>query len=227
MKRVSYLILLTLLFVSFSPYTYAQQKSKHDQPIILIETNMGNIEIKLYDKTVYHKNNFLKLVKEHYYDSVLFHRVIPNFVIQAGDPESKHAKPGQLLGNGGPGYTIPAEICPEYFHKRGAVAAARTPDQINPTRRSSGSQFYIVVGKKYTNQELNILEQRLHTKFTPQQRKAYTTIGGTPFLDGQYTVFGEVIKGMDVVEKISKVKTDKNDRPVKEVRIITMKIIKK
>ncbi len=227
MKRVSYLILLTLLFVSFSPYTYAQKKCKHDQPIILIETNMGNIEIKLYDKTVYHKNNFLKLVKEHYYDSVLFHRVIPNFVIQAGDPESKHAKPGQLLGNGGPGYTIPAEICPEYFHKRGAVAAARTPDQINPTRRSSGSQFYIVVGKKYTNQELNILEQRLHTKFTPQQRKAYTTIGGTPFLDGQYTVFGEVIKGMDVVEKISKVKTDKNDRPVKDVRIITMKIIKK
>ncbi len=193
---------------------------------VLIKTNYGDIMIKLYDKTAYHKKNFLKLVKEGYYNGLLFHRVIKDFMIQGGDPDSKNAKPGQRLGSGGPGYTIPAEICPEYFHKRGAVAAARTGDQINPTRRSSGSQFYIVTGKVYTDQELDLLEQRLNTKFTQEQRQAYTTIGGTPFLDGQYTVFGEVISGMDVVDKIQNVKTDKSDRPVEDVRIIKMQIMR-
>jgi peptidyl-prolyl cis-trans isomerase B (cyclophilin B) len=131
-----------------------------------------------------------------------------------------------MLGNGGPGYTIPAEICPDYFHKRGALAAARTGDQMNPTRRSSGSQFYIVVGKVYSDAELNALEERMHTKFTEQQRKAYTTIGGTPFLDGQYTVFGEVVEGMDVVDKIASVPRDRNDRPKEDVRILSMQIVK-
>ncbi len=225
MKRTILLSLVLFFVVSLQAQGLFGRK-KADEPIILIKTTEGNIKIKLYDKTVYHKQNFLKLVKEHYFDSLLFHRVIPNFVIQAGDPNSKNAKPGKLLGDGGPGYTIPAEICPEYFHKRGAIGAAREPDQVNITRRSSGSQFYIVVGKVYTNKELDIMEKRLHTKFTPEQRKAYTTIGGTPFLDGQYTVFGEVIEGMDVVDKIANAPRDKHDRPKQDIRILSMKIIK-
>jgi peptidylprolyl isomerase/peptidyl-prolyl cis-trans isomerase B (cyclophilin B) len=147
-------------------------------------------------------------------------------MIQGGDPDSKNAPAGKTLGNGGPGYTVPAEIMPKYFHKKGALCAARTGDQINPTRRSSGSQFYIVTGRVYTDSELNRIEQQMHTKFTPEQRKAYTTIGGTPFLDGQYSVFGEVIEGIDVAVKISKVNTGKNDRPVEDVKIISMEIIK-
>ena len=203
------------------------KSSKQKPTYVLIKTTMGDIKVMLYPRTINHTQNFIKLVKQHYYDGLLFHRVIPGFVIQGGDPDSRDAKPGQMLGNGGPGYTIPAEICPEYFHKRGALAMAREGDQVNPTRRSSGSQFYIVVGKVYTDQELNALEQRLHTKFTPEQRKAYTTVGGTPFLDGQYTVFGQVVQGMDVVDKIASVQRDKNDRPKEDVKIISMKIVGK
>jgi len=216
-----FLVFGLALFMLFSCQT------QKPQPMVLIKTTMGDIKVKLYDKTEYHRKNFLKLVNEHFYDSLLFHRVIPNFVIQAGDPNSKNAKPGELLGEGDPGYTIPAEICPDYFHKRGALAAARTGDQVNPTRRSSGSQFYIVVGKVYSDQELDLLEKRLNTKFTPEQRKAYTTIGGTPFLDGQYTVFGEVVEGMDVVDKIANVERDENDRPKQDIRILTMEVVKK
>ena len=219
MKKNFWIILFSLIFIFSS---YAQKPT-----YVLINTTMGKIKVKLYTRTIYHTQNFISLVKKHYYDSLLFHRVIPNFVIQGGDPQSKNAKSGQKLGNGGPGYTIPAEICPEYFHKRGALAMAREGDQINPTRRSSGSQFYIVVGKTYTDQELDILEKRLNTKFTSEQRKVYKTIGGTPFLDGQYTVFGEVVEGMEVVDKIANVKRDKNDRPVEDVRILSMKILKK
>ncbi len=219
MKKIVFLGIVALFLFS------CQVQKKHE-PVVLIKTTMGDIKVKLYDKTVNHRENFLKLVKEHYYDSLLFHRVIPHFVIQGGDPDSKYAKPGQLLGEGDPGYTIPAEICPEYFHKRGALAAARTGDQMNPTRRSSGSQFYIVVGKVYSDQELDMIEKRFNTKFTPEQRKVYTTIGGTPFLDGQYTVFGEVIEGMDVVDKIANVERDENDRPKQDVRILTMEVIK-
>ena len=221
-------IILALLFGAFLITTPACSQGRKAKPTyVLIKTTMGDIKVKLYPRTIHHTQNFIKLVKKHYYDSVLFHRVIPGFVIQGGDPESKNAQPGQLLGNGGPGYTIPAELCPEYFHKRGALAMAREGDQVNPTRRSSGSQFYIVVGKVYTDQELNMLEKRLNTKFTPEQRKAYTTIGGTPFLDGQYTVFGEVVEGMDVVDKIANVERDKNDRPKQDVKILSMQIVKK
>ncbi len=225
MKRLSFLFITFILLLSLP--ACGQRKDKEKSPMVLIHTTMGDIKVKLYPRTIHHTENFLKLVKDHYYDGVLFHRVIPGFVIQGGDPESKNAQPGQLLGNGGPGYTIPAEICPEYFHKRGALAMAREGDQVNPTRRSSGSQFYIVVGKVYTDKELDIMEKRLNTKFTPQQRKAYTTIGGTPFLDGQYTVFGEVVEGMDVVDKIANVERDKNDRPLKDVKILSMEVVKK
>ena len=221
-------IFLALLLGTMLIFSSAYGQNRKDKPVfVLIHTTMGNIKVKLYFRTIHHTENFITLVKKHYYDSSLFHRVIPNFVIQGGDPQSKHAKSGEMLGNGGPGYTIPAEICPEYFHKRGALAMAREGDQVNPTRRSSGSQFYIVIGKVYTDQELNIMEQRLHTKFTPEQRKAYTTVGGTPFLDGQYTVFGEVVDGMDVVDKIANLKRDKNDRPLVDVRILSMRIVKK
>ncbi len=222
--------LLTFVFVvtvlAISSCGLLNQAGSGREHVVLIKTTMGDIKVKLYPRTIHHTENFMKLVKEHYYDSLLFHRVIPGFVIQGGDPNSKHAKPGQVLGDGGPGYTIPAEICPEYFHKRGALAMAREGDRVNPTRRSSGSQFYIVVGKVYTDKQLDMLEQKLHTKFTPAQRKAYTTVGGTPFLDGQYTVFGEVVEGMDVVDKIANLPRDKYDRPKKDVRIITMKILK-
>ncbi len=223
MKQLTLFIAFILVLGACGVQNKAQQDKEH---VVLIKTTMGDIKVKLYPRTIHHTQNFLKLVSQHYYDSLLFHRVIPGFVIQGGDPDSRYAKPGQRLGEGGPGYTIPAEICPEYFHKRGALAMAREGDRVNPTRRSSGSQFYIVVGKVYTDQQLDLLEQRLHTKFTPEQRKAYTTIGGTPFLDGQYTVFGEVIEGMNVVDSIANQPRDKFDRPQKDIRIITMQILK-
>jgi peptidylprolyl isomerase len=269
-KLTGILFLLLIVFNTFS------QSRK-----VRIVTTEGDIIVKLYNDTPLHRDNFIKLVKSHYYDSLLFHRVIKNFMIQGGDPFSKNAKSGQRLGLGGPGYTIPAEIRPNHFHKRGALAAARESDDVNPKRRSSGSQFYIVQGRKYTLKELNKLERRLtaihrndlimkfltekgnqayrdtlkslakakntdgiikfrnrvyklalkkyHKKpfhFTEEQKRIYTTIGGAPHLDGQYTVFGEVIKGMDIVDKIANVKTDINDRPLKDIRIIKMEVIK-
>ncbi len=218
--------LILLVFSSFSLTNCAQNmENQQKETKVLIKTTMGDIVVRLYDTTKVHRDNFIKLVKEHYFDGMLFHRVINNFMIQGGDPDSKNAPAGKTLGNGGPGYTIPAEILPQYYHKKGALAAARTGDQMNPCRRSSGSQFFIVTGRVYTDAELNVMEQKMHTKFTPEQRKDYTTIGGDPFLDGQYTVFGEVVKGMDVAEKISRVPKDTNDRPKEDVKIIEMKII--
>lgn len=219
-------IILSLNIMSCAQTQTTNQTQENMDTKVLIKTTMGDITVKLYNGTEYHKNNFIKLVNEHYYDGLIFHRVINQFMIQGGDPDSKNAKPNANLGNGGPGYTIPAEITPKYYHKKGALAAARTGDQMNPTRRSSGSQFYIVTGKVYTDAELNQLEKKMNTVFTPEQRKDYTTIGGTPFLDGQYTVFGEVISGMDVVDKIQKVPTGANDRPKEDVKIISMEIIK-
>ncbi len=192
---------------------------------VLIKTSMGDITVKLYNGTPHHRDNFIKLVNENFYNDLLFHRVIDQFMIQGGDPDSKNAPAGQQLGSGGPGYTVAAEISPDYFHKKGALCAARTGDQANPTRRSSGSQFYIVTGKVYTDAELDSFEQRMGTKFTDEQRTAYKTVGGTPFLDGQYTVFGEVIDGMDVLDKITAVAKDRNDRPTEDVKIISMEII--
>ena len=160
---------------------------------VLFKTTFGDITVALYDDTPQHKANFIKLVNDKFYDGVLFHRIIKGFMIQGGDPNSKTAKAGQRLGDGDVGYTIPAEFVAGHYHKRGALAAAREPDQVNPQKASSGCQFYIVDGTVYDNDKLNMIAQRTGKTFTPEQIQAYTTVGGAPFLDGDYTVFGEVI----------------------------------
>ena len=242
-----------------------------------IKTTEGDIVIRLFGDTPKHRDNFIKLVKEGFYNGTLFHRVINEFMVQAGDPDSKDAPAGKMLGGGDPGYTIEAEFdYPNHFHKRGALAAARTGDQVNPEKRSSGSQFYIVTGKTYSEEELDVMEKQMAmaqqqgifqqlvnerqseirkmqmegdnaglqklqeeliaiteskaaesgAKIPENVRETYKNVGGTPFLDGSYTVFGEVIKGMDVVDKIQSVQTDRNDRPVEDVKIVSMKIVK-
>lgn len=244
--------------------------------VVELKTTLGDIYVDLYNDTPLHKENFLKLVGEGFYDGVLFHRVIDNFMVQTGDPSSKEAAAGQSLGSGDPGYTIEAEIdYPKHYHKYGALAAARTGDNVNPEKRSSGSQFYIVTGNKYSERQLESMEnkkldQAMQSYFQnlalqyrdsiqkmqasgdheglealrqqlireteaevkpspiPDQIKAdYVDKGGTPHLDGGYTVFGEVIKGMDVVEKIQKAETDSSDRPKEDIRIISAKVIEK
>lgn len=241
-----------------------------------LQTSLGNIVVELYNETPQHRDNFIKLVNEGYYDGVLFHRVIKDFMIQTGDGNSKNAGPETTLGDGDPGYTIEAEfVYPKYFHKRGALAAARTPDQMNPERRSSGSQFYIVTGKIFSSEVLKqmiqnkakrvkeetvvrlvtensakikqlqenqdnaslmalqneIIQQAQAkadslTKLTDEQMDAYTSIGGTPHLDGEYTVFGEVVSGMDVVDKIQNTTTGRNDRPTVDIKIVKATIVK-
>lgn len=200
---------------------------------VLIETSMGNIRMELYNETPCHRDNFLKLVRSGFYDGQLFHRVIFRFMIQAGDSASRHAQPGQTLGETVEPYTIPAEICyPKLFHVRGAVGAAREGDELNPGRASSSSQFYIVYGTRFNDEMLDKAQQRLDkatggkVKLTPEVREAYKTKGGTPHLDGQYTVFGHVTDGLDVVDAIQRVETDKNNRPLKDVRILRATIIK-
>lgn len=242
-------------------------------PTLDIKTSMGDIRIRLYDDTPKHRDNFLKLAKEGFYDGVLFHRVIDGFMVQTGDPESKTAPKGKMLGSGDPGYRIPAEIVyPSHYHKYGALAAARTGDNMNPMRESSGSQFYIVTGKKYNEptlmkmQEMSLqkelqayfmqlqrenmdtikalraakdsvglenlrqelirkTEENVHPEgMTEAQIRDYTTVGGAPHLDNQYTVFGEVLEGMDVVEKIQKAETDGHDRPLEDIKILSVKI---
>lgn len=245
---------------------------------VLVKTTAGNFTVLLYGDTPKHRDNFVKLVNEHYYDSTLFHRVIKDFMVQAGDPDSKNAPAGTMLGSGGPEYTIDAEIVyPRHFHKRGALAAARQGDQVNPMKKSSGSQFYIVTGQKFSDAQVDQLGAGLKNKamqsvfnrlamehrdsiiamqrrgdraglqalqdslikqteaevagketptLSPEMRQAYTTVGGAPHLDGDYTVFGEVIDGMDTIDRIEKVQTDGNDRPKDDVRILSMKILK-
>jgi peptidylprolyl isomerase len=265
---VVFLFCKTLIFCESAVYaTDSIPETK-----ILIETAQGNIKIKLYNQTPLHRDNFIKLVKGHYFDSLLFHRVIQNFMIQGGDPDSKNAPAKVELGNGGPGYTIPAEFNKQLFHKKGVLAAARDSDLENPSQASAGSQFYIVQGKvfndsllqvqakritrlklynrivnkkenvhliekhkafiekkqtdstKYINDIINkqvdatLANEPLHT-FSNEQIQAYKTIGGTPHLDGSYTIFGEVIEGLEVVDAIAKQKTDKNDRPINDVRM--------
>lgn len=242
-----------------------------------IKTTEGDIIIRLYDETPKHRDNFLKLAKEGCFDGTLFHRVIKDFMIQGGDPDSKNAPKGKMLGTGGPDYTIPAEfVYPQYFHKRGALSAARTGDEVNPEKESSGSQFYIVWGKTLKPAELKQMEHQMamqqeqqvfnqltrehheeimnlrrnrdrvglqelqdklieQTKttckqqgkpsFTEEQIEVYTNVGGTPFLDNQYTVFGEVEEGLDIVERIQNCNTDRNDRPTKDVKIETVALL--
>ncbi|MCX6294714.1 MAG: peptidylprolyl isomerase [Bacteroidetes bacterium] len=272
--RFSFIFVIFLFLVSFNSANINDSGNIN----ILIKTNYGDIKIKLYNETPLHRDNFLKLTKEHYFDSLLFHRVIQKFMIQGGDPDSKYALPGQVLGEGGPKYTIPAEINRSVFHKKGVLAAARESDLDNPLEASSGSQFYIVQGKVFTDsllqlQALKITKRTLFNsfvklsenkhyiddykrfskeekadsmkyindifdakvekefpnvplyKFTPEQIKAYTTIGGTPTLDNTYTVFGEVYEGLEIVDLIAAQKTDKNARPIEDIRIISVSII--
>jgi peptidyl-prolyl cis-trans isomerase B (cyclophilin B) len=229
MKKIA----LALISASLVLFSTAQKDSvitkKDRKRDVLLKTNYGDIVIRLSDSTPLHRDNFLKLVKTGYYDSTLFHRVIKNFMIQGGDPNSKNAKPGEPLGNGGPAYRIPAEFRTTLFHKKGVIAAARDN---NPEKASSGSQFYIVQGKIFTDAGLDSLETyRLNGRKIPaDQREVYKTIGGTPHLDQNYTVFGEVVKGLDVVDKIAAVPTSKGqdrDRPLEDVRIIKAKLVKR
>lgn len=231
---------------------------------VKISTDVGDIVIKLYNETPKHTENFIKLTEENFFDGLIFHRVIKDFVVQGGDPETKNAEPGKLYGEKDAGYLIDAEIVDTIYHKRGVIAMAREGDDVNPEKKSSSSQFYLVVGKVFTEEELNKLEDKLnkklrektekklydsllgsqsnlnpkflnqvtqkvsiladsimnvkHIKFNENQRKIYTTVGGIPHLDGNYTVFGEIVEGYDVVEKISQVQTDSNDRPLKDIK---------
>jgi len=201
-------LLLLLLLLSTTAATAKHRKVK-------VITPYGTMTILLYDRTPKHRDNFIKLVKAHFYDSTLFHRVIHTFMIQGGDPTSKHALPGATLGEGENGYTIPAELQLDLFHVKGALAAARDD---NPAKASSGCQFYIVEGKKWTDEELDNLEKnRLGRKIPLDQREVYKTSGGTPQLDQNYTIFGQVIAGMDVIDKIAALKTDGNDRPLTDI----------
>jgi len=265
---------LLTIAMAFAVVTSAARKYK----LVEIETNLGTLKVKLYQDTPLHSENFLKLAAAHHYDSLLFHRVIREFMIQGGDSASKGAPQGKLLGASDPGYTIEAEIRPEHLHLKGALAAARQGDEVNPEKRSSAEQFYIVQGKTYTDKELDQIENRkwvmaknrlgeqlykplrerhinyLRTgrrteadslirsierqieerypdaaafTFSPETRELYKSIGGTPFLDGDYTVFGEVVEGLDIIDKIAAVETDKNDRPKEDVMILSMKLKRK
>ena len=278
MKKTT--ILFTLILCCITACTGNQKKNNNmandNATLVKIETTMGDITVKLYDETPKHKENFIKLVKEGVYDSTLFHRVIKNFMIKAGDPTSKTASATDTLGSGDVGYTIPAEFNPKFFHKRGVLAAARQGDDVNPNKESSGCQFYIVTGRKFSeaqmiNMENQMNEARLDTvfqalarkhmkeiykmrkandmeglmelqdslenqarkevakepalKFTPEQIKAYTTVGGAPHLDGSYTVFGEVVDGMNVVAEIETAKTNRQDRPTQDIRILKATVV--
>lgn len=272
MKR-NIIVLLTILFCSVTACKPGQKKNGNmeKETMLKIETTVGDIVVKLYNETPHHRDNFIKLAEDGTYEGTLFHRVIKDFMIQAGDPDSKEAPKGKTLGSGDVGYTVPAEfVYPKYFHKKGALAAARQGDNVNPNKESSGCQFYIVTGKVFSDSALLSMESQknqnrltdifnamaqkrmkdiykmrkandqeglmnlqdtLFTQaeaeaakqpefhFTPEQVKAYTTIGGTPHLDGEYTVFGEVVEGMDVIDKIQTVKTDRNDRPDVDIKI--------
>ena len=232
MKKL--LILSSLIFLSVISFSQQEVKikKKDRRKDVELVTNYGNIVLRLNDSTPLHRDNFIRLVKTGYYDSVLFHRVINRFMIQSGDPESKHAEKGQPLGNGGPKYTIPAEFRVTLFHRKGVLAAARDGDDVNPEKASSGSQFYIVQGKKFTDAGLDSVgTYRLKGRKIPaDQREVYKTIGGTPHLDQGYTVFGEVVSGLDVVDSIAAVPTSKDedrDRPLEDVRIIKAHLIKR
>ena len=277
--KQNFWILLIRLACSAVACKSGQKKdgNMEKETVLKIETSMGDIKVKLYNETPKHRDNFIKLAKDGTYNGTLFHRVIKDFMVQAGDPESKNAPKGKMLGSGDVGYTVPAEfVYPKYFHKKGALSAARQGDEVNPKKESSGCQFYIVTGKVFNDSTLLNMEQQKnqnkvteafnalaqkHMKeiykmrkandqdglyalqdtlfiqaeaeaakqpdfhFTPEQIKAYTTVGGTPHLDGEYTVFGEVVEGMDIVDKIQQVKTDRSDRPEEDVKIINVSVI--
>ena len=276
--KTNQLIIIVVITVMFAACGAGSKKSNdmEKRTQVKIETTMGDIVVELYNETPKHRDNFIKLAKEGVYDSTLFHRVIRQFMIQAGDPESKTANDTAMLGGGDVGYTIPAEFVPKFFHKKGALAAARMGDDVNPNRESSGCQFYIVTGRKFREAQLldmagqknnarvdeifnelarkhmkeiyklrkagdneallelqDSLEAQAYAQykeeepfmFTPEQLAAYSTIGGAPHLDGAYTVFGQVVSGIETVEKIEGTKTGKADRPVENVRILKMSVV--
>jgi cyclophilin family peptidyl-prolyl cis-trans isomerase len=227
-KQVFTLILLALSLASICQQNVRLRPRDYRRDII-IETTEGSIRLRLSDSTPLHRDNFLRLVKSHYLDSILFHRVIPGFMIQAGDPDSRHAEADAKLGNGGPGYQIPAEIRATLWHKRGTLAAARDGDDINPFRYSSGSQFYIVQGRTFSDHEMDSIEvTRLSgRKINAERRAYYKTTGGTPQLDGNYTVFGEVVEGLDVVDRIVAIERSNRNRPLKDVRIIRARLVRR
>ncbi|MFS2601715.1 peptidylprolyl isomerase [Phocaeicola dorei] len=275
------ILLICLAFIALTAYSAGSKKQTNHhmenekRTLVKLETTMGNITVALYNETPKHRDNFIKLVKEGVYDSTLFHRVIKQFMIQAGDPDSKNASDTAMLGSGDVGYTIPAEFNPKFFHKKGVLAAARQGDDVNPEKASSGCQFYIVTGRKFTEPQLLGMENKINEqheealfdslarqhmkeiykmrkagdnagllelqdtleaqareladkeekfRFTPEQIKAYSTVGGAPHLDGSYTVFGEVTEGMEVVENIEIAKTNRADRPVENIRILKASI---
>lgn len=224
MKKISILFsLFCLICTTISAQSHTNSVS--GEPIehqVLISTDLGDMVVKLYNSTPKHRDNFLKLVNDKFYDSLLFHRVIRNFMIQGGDPQSKNAASGVMLGNGDVGYTVPAEFVDSLYHKKGALCAARTE---NPEKASSGCQFYIVQGQVLTNEQAEMLQMQRGIVLSPKQKEIYTTVGGSPWLDKNYTVYGEVIEGLDVIDKIAAVQTAPGDRPVVDVRM-TMKVIK-
>ncbi len=230
---LKYFLLMGLVFFSIESNAQSQTKLKRKDRKRDIEmvTTEGTIILRLYDSTPLHRDNFLRLVKSRYFDSLLFHRVIQYFMIQAGDPASKNAPPAQALGDSSIPYTLPAEFRVSLFHKRGILAAARENDDVNPQKASSGSQFYIVQGKKYTDSQLDSVEiKRLKRKIPEYQREVYKSLGGTPFLDQNYTIFGEVVSGMQTVDKIAAEATSKGnnkDRPMQDVRILSTKLIRR
>lgn len=226
MKKLVVLFVCTCFFVNIS---FGVSKKKREAKFQMV-TEFGTIKIKLYNETPLHRDNFIKLAKDGFFTDLLFHRVINKFMIQGGDPDSKNAEPGKLLGNGDLGYTIPAEINPKFFHRRGVLAAAREGDKVNPEKRSSAAQFYLLQGRVFRNGELDSLQTKLQDtrkiRFSDEQRKAYTTIGGYPSLDNNYTIFGEVIEGMEVIDQIAQQPTDKTNRPLKDIRFTISKIKK-
>lgn len=282
LRGIFALILALMTLQTVSAATPATNQNKPDMTAeknvnVAVKTTLGDFVVELYNDTPKHRDNFVKLVNEGYYNGLLFHRVIRDFMVQTGDPDSRNAKPGQMLGSGDPGYEIDAEIiCPTHINRRGALAAARTGDNVNPERRSSGSQFYVVTGRRFSDgqidqmeqqanhargqeifnrlvkenrdtimslrraretEKLNALQQKLNEqtlaelkanpfKYSEAQREIYRTQGGAPHLDGAYTVFGEVVSGMETIDAIEKVETGEADRPVKDVKIISMEIVK-
>ncbi len=202
-----------------SVYAQTIEVKEPEKCLVELETTFGTMTILLYDATPKHRDNFLKLVEDGFYNGLLFHRVMNGFMVQGGDPKSKNAAPNMALGTGGPGYTVDAEFLDSLVHVKGALAAARQPDGVNPAKASSGSQFYIVQGRPVTDAQLNQIETRYGSKYTAEQRAKYLEVGGTPFLDKQYTVFGQVIEGLDVIDKIAASQTSSANRPLDDIKM--------
>ena len=218
-KKTVLVASLVLAATLFSCKNLKTQMDKETTYYVKIETSCGDMKVRLYNETPLHRDNFVKLVRQGFYDSLLFHRVISGFMIQGGDPQSKEAPAGAMLGNGTTGYTIPAEFRDTLFHKKGALAAARMGDQVNPKKESSGCQFYIVQGNVWDSAQLQAMGRQYGKKFSPSQMETYATLGGTPHLDGDYTVFGEVVEGLEVIDKIAAEPCDRMDRPKRDIRM--------